>query len=79
VRTRRAFNPTAEQRGNVEAITCVWQTILGSPDDMKFRSCATLFALATGERDNPFQRAIEQWCDGRPDDRTLALIRGDDN
>jgi uncharacterized protein (DUF1810 family) len=53
--------------------------ILGSPDDMKFRSCATLFALATVERDNPFQRAIDQWCDGRPDDRTLTLIRGDDN
>jgi uncharacterized protein (DUF1810 family) len=53
--------------------------IFGSPDDMKFRSCATLFALATGERDNPFQHAIDQWCDGRPDERTLALIRGDDN
>ena len=25
--------------------------IFGSPDDMKFRSCVTLFALASGERD----------------------------
>ena len=55
------------------------KAILGSPDDMKFRSCATLFALATGERDNPFQRAIDQWCDGRPDDRTLTLICGVDD
>jgi uncharacterized protein (DUF1810 family) len=30
----------------------------GSPDDMKFRSCATLFALAAGEGDNAFQRAL---------------------
>jgi len=38
--------------------------VFGSPDDMKFRSCATLFALASGERDNPFQRALDRWCDG---------------
>jgi uncharacterized protein (DUF1810 family) len=49
--------------------------IFGSPDDMKFRSCATLFALASGEQDNPFQRALDRWCNGRPDDRTLALTR----
>jgi len=49
--------------------------IFGSPDDMKFRSCTTLFALVSGERDNPFQRALDRWCDGRPDERTLALTR----
>jgi len=49
--------------------------IFGSPDDMKFRSCATLFALVSGERDNPFQGALDRWCDGRPDERTLALTR----
>src|SRR5262244_1248580 len=46
--------------------------IFGSPDDMKFRSCATLFALVSAERDNPFQRALDRWCDGPPDERTLA-------
>ena len=52
--------------------------IFGSPDDMKFRSCATLFALATGEENNnPFQRALDRWWDGQPDERTLALIRDD--
>ena len=50
--------------------------IFGSPDDMKFRSCATLFALASEEDNNPFQGALDRWCDGRPDERTLALIRG---
>ena len=51
--------------------------IFDSPDDMKFRSCATLFALASEEDNNPFQGALDLWCDGQPDERTLALIRGD--
>jgi uncharacterized protein (DUF1810 family) len=50
--------------------------IFGSPDDMKFRSCATLFAVAAEEDKNPFQRALDRWCDGQPDERTLALLRG---
>jgi Protein of unknown function (DUF1810) len=48
--------------------------IFGSPDDTKFRSWATLFAVAAGEEDPPFRRTLDRWCDGRPDDRTLALI-----
>jgi uncharacterized protein (DUF1810 family) len=42
---------------------------------MKFRSCATVFALASEKRDDPFQPALDRWCDGRPDERTLALTR----
>jgi uncharacterized protein (DUF1810 family) len=49
--------------------------VFGSPDDMKFRSCVTLFTLAATEDDDPFQRALDRWCDGRPDERTLALTR----
>jgi uncharacterized protein (DUF1810 family) len=49
--------------------------IFGSPDDMKFHSCATLFAVAAGEGENPFQRALDRWCDGQPDEATLALLR----
>lgn len=47
--------------------------ILGHPDDLKFRSCLTLFAhIAPG---HPlFQAALEQFYDGKPDDRTLALL-----
>jgi uncharacterized protein (DUF1810 family) len=48
--------------------------IFGSPDDMKFRSCATLFALAAGEGESVFQRALDRWCDCRRDEQTLALI-----
>ena len=49
--------------------------IFGSPDDMKFRSCATLFSFAADDPDNTFRRALDRWCEGRPDGRTLALIR----
>jgi uncharacterized protein (DUF1810 family) len=46
--------------------------IFGSPDDLKFRSCMTLFAQATGEP--LFTRALQKYCDGRPDEATLRLL-----
>ena len=49
-------------------------TIFGSPDDMKFRSCMTLFSLVMDGPDNPFHHALDRWCGGRPDEKTLALI-----
>jgi uncharacterized protein (DUF1810 family) len=46
--------------------------ILGSPDDLKFRSCVTLFALAAP--DEPlFRRCLDRFHGGGPDPRTLAL------
>jgi len=55
--------------------------IFGSPDDLKFRSCMTLFSLAADDPDNPFRQALYRWCGGQADERTLALIdaggRGD--
>ena len=48
--------------------------IFGSPDDLKFRSCMTLFALAADDPENPFHQALERWCNRQPDDQTLALI-----
>jgi uncharacterized protein (DUF1810 family) len=48
--------------------------ILGSPDDMKFRSCMTLFARATDDPDRPFRLALDRWWAGQPDIRTLELI-----
>jgi uncharacterized protein (DUF1810 family) len=46
--------------------------ILGSPDDLKFRSCVTLFSLAAPE-DTLFQRCLDRFHGGRPDPRTLEL------
>jgi uncharacterized protein (DUF1810 family) len=46
--------------------------IFGSPDDLKFHSCMTLFAHATSEP--LFARALEKFFDGRPDAATLELL-----
>ena len=48
--------------------------IFGSPDNFKFRSCMTLFSRAADDPDNPFRHALDRWCGGQPDERTLALI-----
>ena len=46
--------------------------ILGSPDDLKFRSCLTLFALAApGEP--LFRQALDRFYGGELDPRTVAL------
>lgn len=47
--------------------------IFGSPDDLKFCSCMTLFALASGDPDNVFRRALDRYCAGRLDERTVEL------
>jgi uncharacterized protein (DUF1810 family) len=51
--------------------------ILSSPDDLKFRSCLTLFREAATENSDRalFTRALDQFYAGQPDDRTLELIR----
>ena len=48
--------------------------IFGSPDDLKFRSCMTLFSLVADDPDNPFRQALDRRCGGQPDPQTLALI-----
>lgn len=48
--------------------------IFGSPDDMKFGSSMTLFARASDDDGVVFKRALDLYCQGRLDDRTLALL-----
>ncbi|MBO9549618.1 DUF1810 domain-containing protein [Pseudomonas sp.] len=49
--------------------------ILGSPDDLKLRSCLTLFGQAAP--DHPlFPLGLVQFYGGEPDLRTLALLKG---
>ena len=50
--------------------------IFGYPDDLKFRSCMTLFAHAQvdGTNGNPFRAALEKYCAGTEDPRTRALL-----
>lgn len=47
--------------------------IFGSPDDMKLRSCLTLFGEVAGG-DSVFDRALRQVCGGQPDPATLGLL-----
>jgi uncharacterized protein (DUF1810 family) len=50
--------------------------ILGSPDDLKFRSSLTLFAqAASGNSEREvFTEALAQFYGGEPDPRTLELL-----
>jgi uncharacterized protein (DUF1810 family) len=50
--------------------------ILGSPDDLKFRSCLSLFAHTASNEDDRtlFKRALDQFYEGKPDPRTDQLI-----
>jgi uncharacterized protein (DUF1810 family) len=47
--------------------------IFGSPDDLKLRSSATLFAHVSPAR-SAFQRVLEKYFDGASDERTLRLL-----
>jgi uncharacterized protein (DUF1810 family) len=47
--------------------------IFGSPDDVKLRSSATLFA-SVSTPGSVFDQIIERYFDGEPDARTTALI-----
>ena len=47
--------------------------ILGSPDDMKFRSCMTLFAHAAPE-EQVFRAAIDKYFGGNEDPSTVGRL-----
>lgn len=48
--------------------------IFGSPDDLKLRSCATLFAQVTPPG-SVFEQLLEKYFDGASDPRTLELLQ----
>ncbi len=47
--------------------------IFGSPDDMKLRSSATLFAMVS-PAGSVFHRVIEKYFAGQKDERTVSLV-----
>ena len=49
--------------------------IFGSPDDLKLKSCATLFATLL-PRGSVFDRLLAKYYGGEPDGRTLQLLGG---
>ena len=50
--------------------------IFGSPDDLKLKSCATLFACVSPPG-SVFDRLLEEYFRGAHDGRTLGLLRID--
>lgn len=48
--------------------------IFGSPDDLKLRSCATLFALVS-PAGSAFHQLLDRYFGGNEDSRTLELSR----
>jgi uncharacterized protein (DUF1810 family) len=47
--------------------------ILGTPDDLKLRSSATLFAQLT-PAESPFAQLLKKYYEGKPDPKTLELL-----
>jgi uncharacterized protein (DUF1810 family) len=47
--------------------------VFGSPDDMKLRSCATLFA-GVSPAGSVFEQLLDRYFGGERDDKTLRLI-----
>ena len=50
--------------------------IFGSPDDLKLRSCATLFARVS-QPGSVFERLLGKYYQGKPDERTIQLRTAD--
>ena len=51
--------------------------IFGAPDDLKFRSCLTLFREAADDESERtlFTKALDQFYDAGPDPHTLELLQ----
>lgn len=48
--------------------------ILGTPDDLKLRSCVTLFA-AVSPPGSVFERVLAKYYEGNADERTLKMLQ----
>lgn len=73
---KRLLACTTTVNGLDDALTA--RAIFSSPDDLKFRSSMTLFAHAathSGSDAAPFQTALKRYFGGKPDLRTLDLLK----
>jgi uncharacterized protein (DUF1810 family) len=48
--------------------------IFGSPDDVKFQRSMTLFEAIAPDEESVFRLALDRWCAGQRDERTLGMI-----
>lgn len=50
--------------------------VMGYPDDLKLKSCMTLFAETSPETD-VFEKVLEKFFDGKKDKKTLELLKAE--
>jgi len=48
--------------------------IFGEPDDLKLKSCMTLFSIADGEENNLFHKVIQKFFEGKSDEKTVEIL-----
>jgi Protein of unknown function (DUF1810) len=73
--TLKSFRDRVTQ--NYISVNChVARWLSGSPDDLKFRSCLTLFAEAVSDDSDRmlFKQALDQFYGGQADPRTMELL-----
>ena len=49
--------------------------VMGYPDDLKLRSCMTLFLEADPDC-RIFQAVLDKYFEGKPDEKTLRILKG---
>ncbi len=49
--------------------------VFGSPDDLKLKSCMTLFASIDASQDKPFKKVLDKFFNGEADQNTLDLLK----
>lgn len=52
--------------------------VMGYPDDLKLRSCMTLFHAADPEC-GTFQAVLDKYFNGRSDEKTLRILKDQEN
>ena len=54
------------------------ERVMGYPDDLKLRSCLTLFSVADPEC-GTFQAVLDKFFGGKPDERTLQILKSQES
>ncbi len=52
--------------------------VMGYPDDLKLRSCMTLFQAADPEC-RTFQAVLDKFFGGKPDEKTLRILKNQES
>lgn len=49
--------------------------IFGSPDDLKLKSSMTLFSAIDNSEEKLFEKVLEKYFNGEPDNKTIGLMK----